>query len=49
MRCDSVAAATHASEGLLNRELSWLDYNERVLDQAANSSLPLLERARSCA
>jgi polyphosphate kinase len=45
----SVAATTHASEGLLNRELSWLDYNARVLDRAADPSLPLLERARNCA
>src|SRR5207244_2556631 len=43
------AATTHASEGLLNRELSWLDYDARVLDRAADSSLPLLERARNCA
>ena len=45
----SAAATTHAaSEGLLNRELSWLDYNARVLDRAADPSLPLLERARNC-
>jgi len=44
----SVAAASHASEALLNRELSWLDYNARVLDRAADPTLPLLERARNC-
>jgi polyphosphate kinase len=38
-----------AAEKLLNRELSWLDYNARVLDQAANPALPLLERAKNCA
>jgi polyphosphate kinase len=38
-----------AAERLLNRELSWLDYNARVLDQAANPALPLLERAKNCA
>ncbi len=30
----------------LNRELSWLDFNERVLAQAADPTLPLLERAK---
>ena len=35
-------------ELLLNRELSWLAYNGRVLALAADQSLPLLERARTC-
>jgi polyphosphate kinase len=30
----------------LNRELSWLDFNERVLALAEDDSLPLLERAK---
>jgi polyphosphate kinase len=30
----------------LNRELSWLDFNGRVLALAADNSLPLLERAK---
>jgi polyphosphate kinase len=30
----------------LNRELSWLDFNARVLALAADHSLPLLERAK---
>jgi len=34
---------------LLNRELSWLDYNARVLARAADSGLPVLERSRNCA
>jgi polyphosphate kinase len=33
---------------LLNRELSWLDFNERVLELAAEPSLPLLERVKFC-
>jgi polyphosphate kinase len=39
-----------ASEArLLNRELSQLDFHARVLDLAADESLPLLERVRFCA
>jgi polyphosphate kinase len=33
---------------LLNRELSWLDLNERVLDLAADADEPLLERIKFC-
>jgi polyphosphate kinase len=32
-----------------NRELSWLDFNERVLQLAEDTSVPLLERAKFCA
>jgi polyphosphate kinase len=33
---------------LFNRELSWLDFDQRVLEVAADSQLPLLERVRLC-
>ena len=33
---------------LLNRELSWLDTSERVLDLASDPSVPLLERVKFC-
>jgi polyphosphate kinase len=41
-------ADTHAlpDDRYLNRELSWLDFNSRVLALAADPSLPLLERAK---
>jgi len=33
---------------LLNRELSWVEFNARVLDLAADEKQPLLERIRFC-
>jgi polyphosphate kinase len=33
----------------LNRELSWLDFNDRVLQLAEDESVPLLERLKFCA
>ena len=32
-----------------NRELSWLDFNDRVLQLAEDDSVPLLERIKFCA
>jgi polyphosphate kinase len=34
------------SDRFLNRELSWLDFNARVLELAEDDSLPLLERVK---
>ena len=33
----------------INRELSWLDFNEHVLQLAEDENTPLLERVKFCA
>jgi len=38
-----------ASSRLLNRELSWVEFNARVLELAEDAQLPLLERVRFAA
>jgi polyphosphate kinase len=37
------------AERMLNRELSWLDFNARVLELAGTEGVPLLERVKFCA
>lgn len=37
-----------ASERLFNRDLSWLAFNDRVLSEAADPTVPSLERLRFC-
>jgi polyphosphate kinase len=45
---ESTAKAEATAEHLLNRELSWLDFNARVLELAADPEVPLLERVKFC-
>jgi polyphosphate kinase len=39
----------HDPKLYFNRELSWLDFNERVLELAEDEEVPLLERVKFCA
>jgi polyphosphate kinase len=45
----AVIDATEESSLYLNRELSWLDFNDRVLQLAEDERVPLLERVKFCA
>ena len=40
------AATAEAPPALLNRELSWLEFNRRILAEARDERNPLLERVR---
>ena len=48
---ERIAAEPDLSESALyfNRELSWLEFNARVLELAEDEDLPLLERVKFCA
>ena len=46
MNVSPLAIESDAPERFINRELSWLAFNERVLEEACNPRVPLLERVR---
>lgn len=46
MESDDTSANETDSKPFFNRELSWLEFNRRVLDEATDDSLPLLERLK---
>src|SRR5215211_5120357 len=48
-RAESEAVDLEGSSLYFNRELSWLNFNDRVLQLAEDSSVPLLERVKFCA
>ncbi|HLK97669.1 MAG TPA: polyphosphate kinase 1 [Hymenobacter sp.] len=45
-KTEKASVASAATPELLNRELSWLAFNRRVLQEAQNPEVPLLERLK---
>ncbi len=49
LSCAGTMAGSTIQRSYFNRELSWLDFNQRVLELAEDPDVPLLERLRFCA
>jgi polyphosphate kinase len=43
------SSKSRSTRQFINRELSWIDFNRRVLELTADLTLPLLDRVRFCA
>ena len=46
LQANAVQVPPPVAGKFLNRELSWLDFNHRVLELAQDKQIPLLERVR---
>ena len=46
MQADKTKRAAFGPAHFINRELSWLEFNRRVLDEALDPQNPLLERIK---